>query len=246
MSGGSLNYGYLKINEVASLLSFRAKTPLQRELEGHLHLVAEALYITERVLSGDCAEGEEEAAIRACLPPEAETEEPIPTLKEGRNHIKFQAPDDGTVYATLNYVKASGLSVDIEDGVALTSAAHPGTEETLFIKMHAIADAVERLAMTVQHRAFALHLHLAAQAIYAVEQRVLGAFSEGEDDDLIAACLPRYATLKQALIEAYTADANLKLTIAAAEKKLTVGEVFGETPDEKEDPAQWPAEGVLA
>lgn len=238
MSGGQLDYTYIKLNGAAVALSEKAKTPLHEEFARHLHLVANALYATERVLSGERAEGSEEAAIRACLPFVVETEDAIPTLKEGVNHIKFLAPGDGVVYATVDYVRSPVQPVDfglarveepqgIGDGVGLTSAAHPGSaaDGWLFVRMHGIADAIANMAETVTERAFAEHLYAAASAVQAME---LARSSYVENDDAaIAAFLPRDAVIRQALIEAYAAEEGLKTAITQAEKKLTVGDVLG-------------------
>lgn len=238
MLGRQSNFIYIKLNEAAVAISVRAKTPLHEEFARHLHLVANAFYAAEMVLSGERAEGSEEEAIRACLPFVVETEDAIPTLKEGVNHIRFLAPGDGVVHASVNYVRSPVQPVDlgltwveepqdIEDGVRLTSAAHPGStpDGWLFVRMHGIADAIANMAETVTQRALAEHLYAAASAVQEME---LERFSCVEGDDAaIAAFLPRDAVISLALIEAYAAEEDLKTAIAQAEKKLTVGDVLG-------------------
>lgn len=68
MSGGSMDYLYSRVQ----CADFREDTPLRRAFRAHLNLVAKALHDIEWVDSGDYGPGDEEAAIRACLPPGAE------------------------------------------------------------------------------------------------------------------------------------------------------------------------------
>ena len=70
MSGGSMEYLHRRVREA----SFDARTPIRRAFKKHLELVAEALHDIEWVDSGDCAPGDEEAAIRAVLHSGAELE----------------------------------------------------------------------------------------------------------------------------------------------------------------------------
>ena len=67
MSGGSLDYFYLKLEE----LDFRQQTPQRKAFKRHLVLVAQALHDIEWVDSGDYSEGAESEAIEACLHPKA-------------------------------------------------------------------------------------------------------------------------------------------------------------------------------
>lgn len=73
MSGGSLDYVYIRVAEAADTVERRATTPLHRAFSAHLRQVAEALREMEWVLSGDSAEGSE--TILACLPKDAEQTE---------------------------------------------------------------------------------------------------------------------------------------------------------------------------
>lgn len=67
MSGGSLDYVYLKVQDVADSLKSKERTPAQRAFAKHLDLVAEALRDIEWVLSGDYGKGDEEEAIKKVL-----------------------------------------------------------------------------------------------------------------------------------------------------------------------------------
>ena len=68
MSGGSMNYLYTRVQDVADLLS--ASSDLHRRAFGqHLNLVAKALHDIEWVDSADCGPGDEIDAIEACVSP---------------------------------------------------------------------------------------------------------------------------------------------------------------------------------
>ena len=62
MSGGSMNYVYMKVDDAAQ--AFSLSTPLRRAFSEHLSLVAKALHDIEWVDSCDYGKGDEEAAIR--------------------------------------------------------------------------------------------------------------------------------------------------------------------------------------
>ncbi len=67
MSGGSLNYAYRHIEELACELDSNDKTVLQRAFAKHLYLVAKAAHDIEWVDSGDYGKGDDEKAIKAVL-----------------------------------------------------------------------------------------------------------------------------------------------------------------------------------
>ncbi len=71
MSGGSYEYAYSKIDDLADSIKAResALTPLRRAFVEHLHLVSEAAHDIEWVDSGDCGPGDEDKAILAVLGP---------------------------------------------------------------------------------------------------------------------------------------------------------------------------------
>jgi hypothetical protein len=65
VSGGSMNYLYSKVLHCAD---FSVDTPERKAFAEHLKLVAQALHDIEWVDSGDYGPGDEDRAIRACLP----------------------------------------------------------------------------------------------------------------------------------------------------------------------------------
>ena len=67
MSGGSMDYLYLKVEDA----SMRIDSPLRRAFWIHLKKVAKALHDIEWVDSGDYARGDEVKAIEECLAPGA-------------------------------------------------------------------------------------------------------------------------------------------------------------------------------
>ena len=75
MSGGSLDYVCYKVGDAADFIAKNATTPLQRAFAAHLCKVSEALHDIEWVMSGDYGEGDEVAAITACLHNTAELEQ---------------------------------------------------------------------------------------------------------------------------------------------------------------------------
>lgn len=83
MSGGSMDYLYLKIQDA----SFREHTPERRAFAKHLQLVAEALHDIEWVDSCDYGQGDESAAIRKCLAPGAILEAAIADAEKARQAL---------------------------------------------------------------------------------------------------------------------------------------------------------------
>lgn len=67
MSGGSLDYAYRKVQDVAEQITWRATTPLHRALVAHLEKVASALHDLEWVWSGDMSPGDEDETILALV-----------------------------------------------------------------------------------------------------------------------------------------------------------------------------------
>lgn len=80
MSGGSYNYLYLRVEEVATDPRVRNGGPVRRAFAKHLDKVAEAMRAIEWVDSCDSSDDTKE--ILACLGPYAELEELISTAKE--------------------------------------------------------------------------------------------------------------------------------------------------------------------
>ena len=67
MSGGSLDYFFSKVEDIAEEIESRADTPLQKAFVSHLKDVANALYDLEWVYSGDKGTGDEEDSIKKVL-----------------------------------------------------------------------------------------------------------------------------------------------------------------------------------
>jgi len=65
MSGGSYQYAFYKIEELAA--EIRPGSALRKAFKAHLVRVAKACHDIEWVDSGDYSHGDEDAAIRACL-----------------------------------------------------------------------------------------------------------------------------------------------------------------------------------
>lgn len=67
MSGGSLNYMYSHIEDLADSIALRSRKPLHKAFALHLQKVAKAAHDLEWTLSGDYGEGDELEAIRAVI-----------------------------------------------------------------------------------------------------------------------------------------------------------------------------------
>lgn len=81
MSGGSLDYAFQRVEEVASNISSRATKPLHRAFSAHLLLVAEALHDLEWVWSSDMSNGDEDESIRRVVDRVAEIKAATDSLK---------------------------------------------------------------------------------------------------------------------------------------------------------------------
>lgn len=81
MSGGSWDYFYNRLGEVAERLQM-ARSPLRRALGAHLEKVAQALHDIEWVDSADMSPGDEEDAIRVCLSPGQEADALVGELRD--------------------------------------------------------------------------------------------------------------------------------------------------------------------
>ena len=81
MSGGSYDYLYSRVEEAADALAGRNPTPTRRAFAAHLRLVAKAMHDIEWVDSCDYCDGDEDAAIRACIAPGAEVEQAAANLR---------------------------------------------------------------------------------------------------------------------------------------------------------------------
>ncbi len=67
MSGGSFNYSYRHVEDMANDL--RQATPLERVFAAHLDKVAKAMKAVEWVTSSDWGEGDADEAMRAVVSP---------------------------------------------------------------------------------------------------------------------------------------------------------------------------------
>ena len=70
MSGGSYDYAYNQVEEIARNIQSNAGTPLRRAFAKHLERVAQALHDIEWVDSGDYGQGDEIKAINAVINPD--------------------------------------------------------------------------------------------------------------------------------------------------------------------------------
>lgn len=69
MSGGSLDYFYGRVDDVAEQIGKQATTPAHRAFAAHLMKVGKALHDIEWLWSGDYGPGDEVAAIMAVIAP---------------------------------------------------------------------------------------------------------------------------------------------------------------------------------
>jgi hypothetical protein len=76
MSGGSYNYAYCTVQDMAESLR-RSRDPLRRAFAAHLFLVATAMRNVEWVDSGDYGIGDEVESVRACITPAQEMAEVV-------------------------------------------------------------------------------------------------------------------------------------------------------------------------
>lgn len=75
MSGGSLNYAYSRVEDIANEVTMRATCNLHRAFATHLRKVATALHDLEWVLSDGYGPGDEVESIRAVVTQKEEVEE---------------------------------------------------------------------------------------------------------------------------------------------------------------------------
>lgn len=81
MSGGSLDYVYVNVDDAAERVAAQATCAEHRAFATHLRLVARALHALEWVWSCDTSPGDELPALRAVIAPEA-------TLTEAVRHAE--------------------------------------------------------------------------------------------------------------------------------------------------------------
>lgn len=90
MSGGSLDYVYSRVDEVADAVLERSNTtPLQQAFGAHLKKVARALHDLEWVWSGDYGQGDDEESILKVLGDNA-TRDQLDILRDEANVLISQ------------------------------------------------------------------------------------------------------------------------------------------------------------
>lgn len=89
MSGGSLDYAYTKVNDIADTLTRKACSPLHRAFIKHLLLVSDALHDLEWVLSDDYAPGDEVAAIEKVVSMKLRLDTAIEEGKAARDNLNY-------------------------------------------------------------------------------------------------------------------------------------------------------------
>ncbi|MBN9033687.1 MAG: hypothetical protein BGO05_05380 [Rhizobiales bacterium 63-7] len=88
MSGGSLNYVYVQVNDAAQEIQRRAETTLQRAFAAHMMKVATALHDIEWLFSCDTGPGDEVEAIKAVLADDAEIRTAIEEAERVKNDLE--------------------------------------------------------------------------------------------------------------------------------------------------------------
>ena len=89
MSGRSLDYAYLKIDDIIENLQYRSNlTQLHKTFIRHLTKVSKALYDLEWMLSGDTSEGSEIDAIRKVVTVNEELESVVKDAKKAKKDLE--------------------------------------------------------------------------------------------------------------------------------------------------------------
>ncbi len=84
MSGGSYDYAFARVDDMASSIRSRHTDPLHIAFAAHLDLVAVAMKAVEWVDSSDLGPGDDVEAIRAVLAPGAELGVAIEVAEKAR------------------------------------------------------------------------------------------------------------------------------------------------------------------
>lgn len=87
MSGGSLDYGYQRVRDLAEAIERRADRAEHRAFAAHLHKVAEAAKALEWVWSGDRGPGDEIDLIKAVVDGSAVSAEHLSELARRANDL---------------------------------------------------------------------------------------------------------------------------------------------------------------
>lgn len=116
MSGGSHNYAYSKVEDMAGQLS-TSDDPLRVAFANHLRLVAKAMHDVEWVDSGDSAKGSEAAAIRTVLGESAQHAELSIILEQAEKVA-------GRFERAIDRAGPQPSTIVSEEVMALRNAAH--------------------------------------------------------------------------------------------------------------------------
>ena len=87
MSGGSYDYAFGRVDDMALSLRDKHSNPLRRAFAIHLALVAKAMHDIEWVDSCDYGPGDEDEAIRVVLSPGAELAAAVAMATEARKML---------------------------------------------------------------------------------------------------------------------------------------------------------------
>lgn len=88
MSGGALDYVYIRVEDAGTEILRSSKDPLHVAFAKHLMKVAKALHDVEWVLSGDSSEGDEVNAIRSVLIPEDVLESTLEEINKSLSNLR--------------------------------------------------------------------------------------------------------------------------------------------------------------
>lgn len=88
MSGGSLNYAYHKVEDIADMVERQAKTALHKAFAKHLRNISTALHDLEWVLSYDYSEGSEIEALEKVVPKEIFLQSSIEEAQEAVQKVQ--------------------------------------------------------------------------------------------------------------------------------------------------------------
>lgn len=101
MSGGSLDYFYSRVTDIADTIDYRSSEPLHRSFSAHLRKVSTALHDLEWMLSCDTSPGDEKAAIMAVISPGDILAPAIEAAVKANTDLDSAMADVGII-ATLN------------------------------------------------------------------------------------------------------------------------------------------------
>lgn len=104
MSGGAYDYVYAHVQDMADSLQIKGSV-LRMAFKKHLYLVSEAMQSIEWVDSGDFVDGDEMAAIRACLVPGAELSSAVDEARTALRNLETTLEVAGEPVEQNDYVK---------------------------------------------------------------------------------------------------------------------------------------------